>query len=87
MLPVSFHRCPQWSEDECLATRNVSNEIHCFDGGAPGGWSTRWVVYWVDGALGGWRSEFMAMLPIFATSIRDNILSAHLEEQVVGGQG
>ena len=29
-------RCPQWSEDEQLCARNVTNEVHFFDGGLPG---------------------------------------------------
>ena len=29
-------RCPQWSDDENLCARNVTNEVHCFEGGAPG---------------------------------------------------
>ena len=29
-------RCPQWTEDEQLCSRNVTNEVHCFDGGQPG---------------------------------------------------
>ncbi|XP_065887249.1 eukaryotic translation initiation factor 2A-like [Dysidea avara] len=28
--------CPQWSEDECLCCRNITNEVHCFDNGIPG---------------------------------------------------
>lgn len=28
--------CPQWSEDDQLAARNVTNEVHCFDRGLPG---------------------------------------------------
>ena len=33
---ISKHRYPQWSEDECLCCRNVTNEVHCFDNGIPG---------------------------------------------------
>jgi len=29
-------RCPQWTEDEQLCARNVTNEVHFFDGGLPG---------------------------------------------------
>ena len=28
--------CPQWSDDEQLCARNVTNEVHCYDGGLPG---------------------------------------------------
>ncbi|XP_064394143.1 eukaryotic translation initiation factor 2A-like [Halichondria panicea] len=28
--------CPQWTEDEQVCARNVTNEVHCFSGGAPG---------------------------------------------------
>ncbi len=38
-MDCDFPRCPQWSEDECIGARNVSNEIHCFDGGTPGTYS------------------------------------------------
>jgi translation initiation factor 2A len=30
------YRCPQWSEDEALCTRSVTNEVHCFEAGTPG---------------------------------------------------
>lgn len=29
-------RSPQWSDDEQLCARNVTNEVHCFEGGLPG---------------------------------------------------
>ena len=31
-----YFRSPQWSDNEQLCARNVTNEVHCFEGGAPG---------------------------------------------------
>lgn len=28
-------RCPQWSDDELVCARNVTNEVHFFEGGEP----------------------------------------------------
>ena len=33
---VYMYRSPQWSDDEQLCARNVTNEVHCFEGGLPG---------------------------------------------------
>ena len=30
------HRCPQWSDDEQLCCRSVTNEVHCYENGRPG---------------------------------------------------
>ena len=30
------YRSPQWSDNEQLCARNVTNEVHCFEGGLPG---------------------------------------------------
>ena len=32
-LFCSVHRCPQWTKDEAVAARNVSTEVHFYDGG------------------------------------------------------
>ena len=30
------NRCPQWTKDEKLCSRNVTNEVHCFEQGRLG---------------------------------------------------
>ena len=35
-LLLWHNRCPQWTDNEQLCARNVTNEVHCFRGGAPG---------------------------------------------------
>ena len=35
-LSIYLSRCPQWTDDELVCARNVTNEIHFFEGGCPG---------------------------------------------------
>ena len=45
LCPRTPCRCPQWSDDEQLSARNVTNEVHCFEGGAPGNYSWSGIVF------------------------------------------